>query len=139
MLPPKGKAENELEGLYRKSHFKGERCGYAAGCEAWLCPAVDTRFEKGLHPRFGPGPMFTGRSPNQGRSPKFFWVRLRRGKAPPHIRRRSRNIRAYIRPSRSIRAYIGEAAVVALTAGEAVVIEPAKLTLHAKLERASVE
>ena len=110
MLPPKGTAENELKGLYRKSHFKGERCGYAAGCEAWLCPAVDTRFEKGLCPRFGLGPMFTGRSPNQGRSPKFSWFAY--GRAKPRLTSGGEAV--------AFRLISGEAVTFGLISGEAV-------------------
>jgi hypothetical protein len=43
--------------------------GYAAGCEAGLCPAVSSDVEVGCAP--GPGPALDskGQSPNRGQSP----------------------------------------------------------------------
>jgi hypothetical protein len=60
------------------------RRGYAAGCAARLCRAGATKKLLGLRPRFG-------LSPHEGRSPSSFSNLLRRGVAPPHIRRRSRS------------------------------------------------
>ena len=50
--------------------------GFAAGCEAGLCPAVQFKFANGLRPRFGLCPKGMGQRPNQGPSPnlKNFWT-----------------------------------------------------------------
>src|SRR5687768_16650898 len=48
----------------------------------------------GLGPWFGLWPINFGQSPYQGHSPKLNFSNLRRGGAPPHIRRRSRSMKA---------------------------------------------
>src|SRR6476660_9063224 len=68
-----------------------KRSGFAAGCEAGLCPAVKSEFPSGLRPRFGLCPkVFWARGRTRGIAPILLEM-LRRGGAPPHIRRRSRN------------------------------------------------
>ena len=62
-----------LEGTANALHDSSgaHRCGFAAGCEAGLCPAVTLIIEIGLGPWFGLWPKNIGAKPEPWAQPTF--------------------------------------------------------------------
>src|ERR1044071_4572758 len=56
--------------------------GFAAGCEAGLCPAVDVGIKWWATPLVRALPCVYGPSPNQGHSPNQQWIKLTAGRSP---------------------------------------------------------
>ena len=63
---------NSVREALEEGYLSAWRCGFAAGCEAGLRPAVLLRIWFRLSPRFGLCPNLMGQRPNQGPSPKSF-------------------------------------------------------------------
>ena len=74
-----------------KNSLSVRRCGFAAGCEAGLCPAVDIGTKWWAMPSVRAVPLYMGLARTRGIALNQKWINLRRGGAPPHIRRRSRS------------------------------------------------